>query len=123
MHGAGRARAGAAALVAVVNYPGLGQGTCALCRQPISGGSTRGMGTGAGDGRDGHFAHEHCYERLAACPHITVAILCGNQAGTMRVGARHSQTGAMWWCVGCGTLFEDDRATRRIATPTREIKE
>jgi hypothetical protein len=36
----------------------------------------------------------------------------------MKVGARASPTGDIWWCVGCGGLFADDEATMPLAIPT-----
>lgn len=40
--------------------PGRGQDWCAICDQPIRGGTVVGVGDGSGDGRDGRFAHVEC---------------------------------------------------------------
>ena len=54
----------------------------------------------------------------AKCQHITSRIRAVSVHEGMVVGARKSPTGDLWWCVGCGSLFADEQATRVIATPT-----
>lgn len=58
-------------------------------------------------------------EDLTGCPHITTQILPGSGSLGIRVGARTSRTGDLWWCVGCGILFEDEQAKRPLAIPSQ----
>ena len=52
------------------------------------------------------------------CPHVTSRVRAVSVHEGMKVGARVSPTGDLWWCVGCGGLFADEQAKRAVATPT-----
>ena len=58
-------------------------------------------------------------EDLTGCPHITTQIRAVSVHSGMQVGARVSPTGNLWWCVGCGILFEDEQAKRPLAIPSQ----
>ena len=52
------------------------------------------------------------------CQHITSEVRAVSTHQGMKVGARVSPSGALWWCVGCGGLFADTQGTHPVATPT-----
>ena len=51
------------------------------------------------------------------CHHITSEVRAVSVHEGMKVGARVSPSGALWWCVGCGGLFADTQAHHPVATP------
>ena len=74
--------------------------TCIVC-------GTEGYGIG--------FTHE-CTPSVR-CDHITSEVRAVSTHQGMKVGARVSPSGGLWWCVGCGGLFADTQGQHPVATP------
>jgi DnaJ-class molecular chaperone len=102
--------------------PGGGMSTCTACHgyritQPRDR-DEDGRLTCIVCGTEGYgidFAHQ-CSPSVR-CDHLTSEVRAVSTHSGMKVGARVSPSGALWWCVGCGGLFADAQGTHPVATP------
>jgi hypothetical protein len=62
---------------------------------------------------------ERAMKDETGCQHITSRIRAESVHSGMKVGARVSETGDLWWCVGCGGLFTEEAAKHPIALPSQ----